>query len=538
MWKKHTTGRPFACYDISTMPRKRDMEAEKRSREWVAEHYLTAPSARQLAIEHNRHFAADIEAGRLVPITKTGVIKKAARQGISRKEVVPVNGTLGKDTHEEDAAMSTSQPKTGLESRDGYDINWSTRQIITHLGEFGSIVYTFDQHKAIQRAYVDKKMGGEGQTAAEVAIRFVDFPHAKAVHLYARIHGFSKASLPQTDIEFEEGMTPEDAAEENVRTFKRNAYRKTQTRIWKETQKAADKWFHFNDTVAMTLRDWAVVDMRRYKAPVFRPRQRKTSLAAVLGLSDLHFGKFAYGHDGVPTYTKQQTSKLLGDVNQELIRKMLSYDRPEVIYIPVGTDNLHVDNANVTTTRGTPQHAQADIGIWQEDLKYYCQLMVDAVELYAQIAPVVLIPMEGNHDNEVSRFLHILFSFMYKDRKDVKVLDNHDPLVWVQYHRNALGFQHGDGMSLTRQMKDAHKHFLYYARRQGIKDGDVDHRAIFSGHWHFDQYADLGELKHFVIPSLAPPDAWHKEKGYVGTREEASIYLFERKKGRQVVLYS
>lgn len=93
-------------------------------------------------------------------------------------------------------------------------------------------------------------------------------------------------------------------------------------------------------------------------------------------------------------------------------------------------------------------------------------------------------------------------------------------------------------MSLAKLKKGAHMRYLAEAKEQGVKTNQVKHIAMFSGHLHYDHYEDLGVIKHFIIPSLSPSDSWHKENGYVGSKEEASIYIFDKKEGRKLVIYS
>jgi len=471
------------------------------------------------------------ELARRFNTTVQGIKNRARRYGLKKA----TNGgrvIINPDTTEE----QTMTDKIGVESRqsDLVIINWTTKTIITDLGEFGTFTCSFTTHGAIQRAYVHG-YEGKGETASEVATRF-DFPHAKAVYLYAKAHGFTKASLGQTDIEFEMGLTPEQAAEENIQAQKRRAMKLTERRKWQEIQKDADKWNHFKSTVFYPVKDWVEANLPAYRPPKYQPRKKSKQFAAVVGLSDWHYMKYAYDHNGETTYNRTKARKALADANSSLIDQMVAYGKPERIFIPVGTDNLHVDNPNYTTTRGTPQTGQTDGSVWQLDVEAYVDLTVGMIELYAQIAPVTVVPIPGNHDKHTSMMMAVFLLKLYADRKDVNVVRNYDPRVYQQYGKNCFCFTHGDGMSLPKLKRDAHKFFMHEAGTQGIKD--AVHYALFSGHLHFDHYEDLGVVKHFIIPSLSASDSWHKESGYVGSKEEASLYVFDKHLGRKVVLYS
>jgi hypothetical protein len=378
---------------------------------------------------------------------------------------------------------------------------------------------------------------GRGHTAAETAQKF-DFAHAKAVHLYAKMHGFTKASVAQTDLEFEMGLTPEEAAAETLQSLKRRAMKIAEEEKWKQTQQDADRWNNFQHSVLYPMKDWIEQNLPKYVAPkIDITKGKKTGMAAVVGVSDWHYLKHAYDHTGKEEYNRDLARKALESANNTLLSQTLKVAVPDKFYIPVGTDNLHFDNLEHTTTRGTPQVGQSD-GNWRLDMEAYVDIVIGMIELYAQIAPVVAVPMPGNHDYQTSLMLHVLLKKVYAKRKDVEVLNCYDPRVYLTYGRNAFMFTHGDGMSMNKLKRDAHKFFLAEAEEQGVKISQAEHFAMFSGHVHHDNFEDLGVVKHFIIPSLSPSDSWHKEAGFVGSRREASIYLFDKNEGRRAIFYS
>jgi hypothetical protein len=512
----------------------RNIDAERRRRDYVRAHYVSARSVEHLTNNANAFFSSEIGAGLMRAATTNSIKKIAGRLGL-HKGATLISDKRAISPSTEDKPMNV---KTGIEIRlDGLIVvNWTNRTLVTDLGEFGSYTCNFTTHGAIQRYYVDV-YEGKGHTAADTAQKF-DFPHAKAVYVYAKIHGFTKSSVPQTDIEFEEGLTPEDAAKDTLQSLKRRAMRITEQKKWQETQRDADNWNNFKNTALYPLKDWIDANLPSYRPPVYRPTETADPFCGVVGVSDWHYMKYAYDHNGKTTYDRKKAQRALEAANSSLITAMMKHGRPERLYIPSGTDNLHVDTPLLTTTAGTSQVGQTDASIWQLNVEAYVDIVVSMVDLYSQIAPVTVVPMAGNHDRHVSYMLHVFLQKLYEKSDRVTVVRNYEPRVYQQYGSNALCFTHGDSMSQPKLKKSTHKFFMDEAPRQGIKMNAVRHFALFSGHGHVDQYEDLGVVKHFVIPSLAPSDSWHKEQGYVGSKKEASIYLFHRTEGRKAVIYS
>jgi len=468
------------------------------------------------------------------------VKNRAHKLGIKKAPGKRFNGILDtehttKPTKEDEMKRPENAPTVESRHDDRVIINWTTRTVITDLGEFGSMSVSFNTHGAIQRYYVDG-YEGKGHTASEVAMKF-NFPHAKAVYIYAKLHGFTKASLGQTDLEFEEGLTVEDAVRENIQALKRRTYKKTELKKWREIQKDADSWNDFQNAVYFPMKDWVEENLPTWKAPKYTPNTPSKEKAWVVGLSDFHYLKWAYNHQGKTVFNRKIAEKLLLETNCKLITDGLLQGKPEKIYIPMGNDNYSVDNIFETTTAGTPQTGQID-GNWRIDLENYFRLCINTIEVYAQIAPVTIVPMEGNHDKHTSITLHLFLKLLFQNRQDIFVIDNIAPRVYTQYGKNAFMFTHGDSMSQPKLKRSAHKFFMAEAQAQGIKIHQVTQNIMFSGHIHTDSYEDLGAVKHFIIPSLAPPDQWHTDKGYVGNRQEASLYIFDKKGGRKAVLYA
>ncbi|MDC1191164.1 hypothetical protein N8148_03080 [Gammaproteobacteria bacterium] len=433
--------------------------------------------------------------------------------------------------------MKDTTDKKGMESRhDGrVMINWNNKTIITDLGIWGTYVCSFDQHNAIQRAYV---YDGSNETGAEVAMNF-DFPHTKSVYVYARLHGFSKASIPQTDLEFEMGLTEEQAIEENIQNLKRKVTKKTERKKWQLTQKWADKWTDFHHTVLKPFENWVEEFAVNRKIPRLKlnKKEKQRQFAYVVGLSDIHYMKLCYSATGKVIYNRKIAERKVDEHVRNMISTMIDGGVPEKIYIPVGSDNIHVDNELHTTTRGTNQVQSTD-GQWRLELSNYMDITIDYIDRFAQVANVEIVPMFGNHDK---RTAYLMLSFLekyYKKTRGVTVNNRYHARNYFKYGRTVLCFSHGDEISLAKLQKEAHKLVFTEARQQKVSIDTAVHVIIFTGHLHFDLFTELGGgVKHFIIPSMSLPDDWHKDNGFDSTPETA-LYKIDRYHGRSAIFYN
>ena len=420
--------------------------------------------------------------------------------------------------------------KSGVETRqDGkIVINWDTKTIITFLGEFGQIVCSFDMHKAIQRSYVTM---GDNKTAAIVAMEF-DFAHAKAVHLYAKLHGFTKSGLSQTDIEFENGMTVEDAVRENIQSMKREAYKKTEQEKWKLTQEDANKWRQFKHRVVKPFENHVAEHLPKYSVPkLVIPKRMKRSDTNLVGFSDWHFMKACFDHNGNVIYDKEKAISILKEHVETIIEDMQDTGVPNKIILPIGSDNIHIDNQMQTTTRGTNQSAQTD-GNFRIDVHKYIEIQVFLVDLLSQVAPVVIVPMFGNHDKNTAYLLQAFLDVYYSKNVRVEVIVNHTSRTYYQEGINCFIFDHGDTTSISKKEKEIHRVIMADAKKQGINLNAAENFYYVTGHLHFDYLKDLGGyVKIIVLPSITPPDDWHYDSFYVGTKQQTAVHVFNKDKG-------
>jgi hypothetical protein len=255
-----------------------------------------------------------------------------------------------------------------------------------------------------------------------------------------------------------------------------------------------------------------------------RPASRKpTSSGYMLEVSipDLHIGKLAWGKEtGEANYDSRIAERVFLDAMDALLERTASY-RFESIVFPVGNDLLNTDNAQGTTTRGTPQNTDSR---YQKSFTLARRLMTDAIERLRQIAPVTVLLVPGNHDTLATWHLGDSLSCYFHKTQGVHIDNEPRQRKYHQFGKVMLMFTHGD--------KGKRPNYpLVMATEQPDMWGATVHREAHTGHLHQLRVEELHGVKVRISPALCPTDAWHAEHMFTGNARAAEAFVWHRDEG-------
>ena len=345
---------------------------------------------------------------------------------------------------------------------------------------------------------------------------------------YKQIHGWTKDHEPFTSEEMME-KDPDELVQEALQKRRATFYRKFEKEKWKEVQKEANKWREFEDNVLARVLE---VVRDRKPAPIHRLniKTAKSPYAAVVGLSDFHWGKYSDEENG-EHFNRKIARHRLFSCTEDAISRMSQFGAPEKIIVPIGSDFLHIDNDLGTTTRGTPQDND---GNFYSILETACTLMEEWIESLRQVAPVHLVLMNGNHDRAMGYVILLYLRAFFRHAPDVTVSDKTTPRQYVAYGNNLIGFAHGDGVSKTKDLSG------HMAREAAADWAVCSKRTVYTGHLHYEKTeTDVAYgVTRRQLPSLSGPDRWHARSGYVGSPKSLPIYVHDRERGVVAVIHS
>jgi len=380
-------------------------------------------------------------------------------------------------------------------------------------------------HREIVRAYsnYDDQPASINQIARTVGI-----PRSWLVK-YLRVHGITHDSEPFTPEELM--VRSDDELVEDALQLRRMAiYKKLEKAKWADIRRDALKWRDLEAHFILPLQ--AALTGRKNPEPKPLSLKQPTSpFAGVVGLTDFHWGKYSDPEENFEAFDKVIARERLFAATEDLISRLQVFGRPERLFIPIGSDFLHIDNLKGTTTDGTAQDMD---GTPAEMLVSGCQLLEEWVLTLTQVAPVELVLMSGNHDRLTGLAILLYLEGALRNNPLVTVKLDRTPRVYRSYGKNLLGFVHGDGVKKTTDMAG------HMAREASRWWHSAPHKTVYSGHLHHERTeTDVAfGVTRRQAPSLAGGDRWHALNGYVGAPKAMPLYLHDKEKGLVTVLYS
>ena len=130
---------------------------------------------------------------------------------------------------------------------------------------------------------------------------------------------------------------------------------------------------------------------------------------------------------------------------KEYLKKASGFEIEKILFI-IGNDVLHVDNANKSTTTGTPQDID---GSWHKNYIIARDVYIEAINMLLEVADVHIVHNPSNHDF-ISGFMladSIYCWFRKSENVTFNVTNKHRK--YYKYGRNLISSSHGDGAKMA-----------------------------------------------------------------------------------------
>ncbi len=248
------------------------------------------------------------------------------------------------------------------------------------------------------------------------------------------------------------------------------------------------------------------------------PRARKLKPPTVVDrqawfqcLGDMHVGMLAWGEE---TGYDDYDIKLARERAMDCTHELLGGTTPcEVAYIADVGDYHHTDNKQGITQRGG--------NVLDTDTRYarMCQAAFDLACLIIDAnllrhGRVVWQYVPGNHNDLTSWWNSRLLDKHYANEPRVTVNVHSRSRVYWKYGVNIFGLTHGDKVKQSKlPTLMAQEHPDYIADAAGYQ-----RRVYMTGHRHHQETVNLDGVIIETFETVAPPDSWHSEHGWVGAK--------------------
>jgi hypothetical protein len=245
---------------------------------------------------------------------------------------------------------------------------------------------------------------------------------------------------------------------------------------------------------------------------------------------DLHLGKIGIKGDD---YSLKIAEERLVSAIDHLLKRASGFYIDQILFV-AGNDFLNADGdwPVPSTTKGTPQfNTDKHMDIYRAGRK----LLVRAINMLTEVAPVHVSIVPGNHDRESMMHLGDALEMFYDENENVTVDNDMCQMKAYQYGKCLVINDHGDGPKL------ADLPGIVSQRYRSIWS-DVRHVEVHRGHLHTNKSYKLQAVEELQgltvrnLSSMCATDEWHDMKGYVGNIKKAHAFLWSKYNGLQAKL--
>jgi hypothetical protein len=265
-----------------------------------------------------------------------------------------------------------------------------------------------------------------------------------------------------------------------------------------------------------------IADAKRH-APRYIPIAHTLASGNMLeiNIADHHLGKLAWGQEtGDADYDLKIAQKIWDQCVSAQLSRVSGYKFDKVLFV-CGNDLLHTNSKDNETAHGTVVTTDSR---YQKVHVVTRKLMVRTIEQLRQVAPVDVLMMPGNHDEDAAFCIGDSLECWFQNCPDVQV-DNKPTLrKYREFGEVMLGFTHG----YKGKLED---YPLIMAQEQSEMWGRTSHREIHTGDKHQRKLIELHGVAVRILPTLTATDDWHSQHGFVGNIRCSEAYVWNRKEG-------
>jgi hypothetical protein len=258
------------------------------------------------------------------------------------------------------------------------------------------------------------------------------------------------------------------------------------------------------------------------KIPERKVNYKQNDLTVELQIPDLHWGQQSWGDE---TGGQHYDIKIARDEYLKAIYHF--YDRyhksVEKWVLPVGSDFFNVNSALGETSNGTRQDEDDRL---KKTFQIAVSTMVESISLLANVAPVELVQVPGNHDVDQIWYLMNSLNMFYMKDKGVQVDMSPQDRKYRLIYDTLVGFAHGKTRGGRIKMQDLPLIMADEAPEMWAKSKI---REYHIGHIHKEAKMSVGLTDEFrgvivrICPSLAQIDYYTAANGWRSTRTAQSF---------------
>lgn len=266
-----------------------------------------------------------------------------------------------------------------------------------------------------------------------------------------------------------------------------------------------------------------------YQSPIHVPtRYDVDGKMLELNLADLHLGKLAWIGDSGENYDYKIARERFFYIINDVLTRTSYYKFNKILFI-WSNDFFHYDSINITTTAGT--RLDSDLR-WQKLYKVGIEMLIEAVDLLSQYAPVETFYIGSNHDKMTSFYaINELYAW-FRHNDNINVNIEAQARKYIEFGNSLISFTHGDSEKKNRIGK-----LMPIEAREAW--GRTLYHEVHAAHFHSEQV--VKEENGIIVRYISSPtstDNWHYENGYVGAVKKAQSFIWDQECGLTDIIHT
>lgn len=259
---------------------------------------------------------------------------------------------------------------------------------------------------------------------------------------------------------------------------------------------------------------------KEIRRPAVKRHKPATGQWHILVIADPHFGKYAWRQTtGDADYDLEIASRLVREAAEKLLASSGKPARRTIAFLG---DVFHYDSPHGTTTSGTALDRD---GRLQKMIEVGCDTLLGVVEHSAKTCQTDVVIVNGNHDEAMTASWQRIMQERFRNDRRVNVDGRFTGRKYLSYGKNLIGFAHGHRAKRKLPQIMALEAAAEWAR--------CPYREIHTGHFH-SQAAEwqrpIETLDGVIVrtaPAICPPDDWHSQMGFIGSRQAMESFLYD-----------
>ena len=298
---------------------------------------------------------------------------------------------------------------------------------------------------------------------------------------------------------------------------------------WRRLIPQAQEMEEFVESLCERVKGKASIKTRK------RLKSQQFDILAEMAIYDSHIGMYASAKE---TNDQDYDCEIAGNRMVETAEHLaMRFDKPGRVVVTFGGDIMHSDTrSNTTEKSGNVLDVDSR---YHRVVDYAVKACYDVVQIAAKIAPCVdVVIVEGNHDWHSCVWLSRVLKAFYANCKNINIIDQPSSRKHLVFGSNLLVWSHGDGVSFQQWQQ-------IIAAEFAPQWGRTKHRHLKMGHVHHkkrntpmrviaETSAGMEEMRGLLVehlPALCSTDAWHAEKGFIGSMRAATGFEYHKQLG-------